>query len=55
MGPLAEQIAFLDRVALAEEAALFADRARAEVAARRLLLSEVPDEPRDDSRQREGV
>lgn len=55
MGPLAEQIAFEDRIALAEEAALFADRARAEVAARRLLLREIADEARDDSRQREGV
>lgn len=55
MGPLAEQIAFLDRVSLAEEEAIFADRARAEVAARRLLLSEIADEPRDDRSQREGV
>lgn len=54
-GPLAEQIAFLDRVALAEEAALFTDRARAEVAARRLLLREIADKARDDSSQGEGV
>lgn len=54
-GPLAEQIAFEDRIAAVEYEAMFADRARAEVAARRLLLSERPNQPADDCRQGEGV